>query len=208
MTSEKKEIIFLVIMEAKPPNRDFSLKDLPSASKIDVVARNILTLFPNRNYDLKITYYALFSNENPHILKVTELCSKNSLYDEIEIASILKEKMHIPLDTFSSDSYQQVNGIKWFQKANLETFLKIISKNETKIFYLHESGKSYRNFLETFEVNKNFLFILGGREDISEENEKIIDEFKIQRINLGNISYLASTCLLKIVFEFEKILEK
>ncbi|HUU78957.1 MAG TPA: hypothetical protein VMX55_11465 [candidate division Zixibacteria bacterium] len=208
MTTEKKRINFLVIIEAKPPIRDFSLKDLPGASKIDVVARNILTLFPNRNKDLKITYYALFSKENPHILKVKELCSKISLYDEIEIASLLKEKIQTPMDTFTIDSYQQKNDINWFQNTNLETFLKIIPKDETNIYYLHERGKSYENFLETFETNKNFLFILGGRHDVSEENEKIINEFNIQRINLGKISYLASTCLLKIVFEFEKILEK
>ena len=45
-----QKILFVVILEEEPPKADFSLKNLPGESKIDVIARNILNLFPKSNF--------------------------------------------------------------------------------------------------------------------------------------------------------------
>ena len=50
-----QKILFVVILEEEPPRLDFSLKNLPGESKIDVIARNILNLFPRSNSQLKVS---------------------------------------------------------------------------------------------------------------------------------------------------------
>ncbi|MFW9922140.1 MAG: hypothetical protein ACFFDW_02500 [Candidatus Thorarchaeota archaeon] len=198
-----KSVSFLVIMEEKIPEANFSLKDLPSASKIDVVCRNILSVFPRENDDYSVVYYALFTRDTPTILQVKSLPNENQIYDEIAIASLIKEARQDLEDAILAGK-----EISFRRIDNLHDFLEQeFQQKNTQLIYLHEQGEFYKNYFETIINTEKVCFILGGRRDISVENEEIIEQFNPNKINLGPISYLASTCIIKTLYEIDKELK-
>ena len=85
---------FLLVLEEEIPQMTFSLKNLPGSSKIDVVARNILATFPSYN-NFDVNYIVLFTKNNPVTLTVRNLTEREKSYDEIEVASLIKESLQI-----------------------------------------------------------------------------------------------------------------
>ena len=207
MPNLKKKIVFIVVMESPPPEKNFSLKNLPGSSKIDVVSRNILTLFPNTMELLDLTYIAYFSKNDPTFLLINNLNIRDIPYDEIEIASILKEQLQLPLEDYMPEKIQNADISNWYKIDNLESLLNQYINENFEGYFLQETGEHYGKHLEHFSKGNLFLFVLGGRNDISEENEAIIRRKDFIPISLGEKSYLASTCLLKIISEFRKIIE-
>ncbi|MHA1739743.1 MAG: hypothetical protein ACTSXA_12240 [Candidatus Heimdallarchaeota archaeon] len=191
---------FLVVIENEPPQQNFSLKDLPSASKIDVIARNILALFPNQTANLNITYYAFFTQKTPKVLVVKNLVIDDSNSDEIFIASKIRDALEI------TSSGENDNQMTWISVLDFQSFIETISAKNDVLFYLKEDGSNYVNHLTKSLLEKKTIFILGGRRDISDIHEEILHSFNIKKISLGKKAYLASQCLSLITYEFEKLL--
>lgn len=194
-------ISFIVIIENEPPKPNFSLKDLPSASKIDVIARNILALFPIQMPNLDITYYAFFTQKTPKVLIVKNFNIDDINLDEIFIASKIRDA----LDASSEKNKEQMI---WIPAQDFQTFIDDISQKNDLLFYLKEDGSNYKKYLTTNLLDKKHVFILGGRRDISSEHEEILLSLGVEKISLGEKAYLASQCLTLIKFEFEKLLEQ
>ena len=72
-------------------------------------------------------------------------------------------------------------------------------------YYLHESGKNINNEITKDNLCESYVFIMGGRQDISAEHESIISKLDIPKVNLGDKSYLASTCTSKVLYHLEKL---
>jgi len=200
---KKKKILFVLIMEEKIPAQDFSLKDLPGASKIDVVSRIILSIFPKYTSILEPELQVFFTKSS-HILTIRDLIHRKHPYDEIEIAALLKETLidfYIEQKSINKDSL-----IFWHTVNDFESYLEKIMKDYPSCYYLHEKGDSINNYLEKMKIDNSSCFILGGRHDISDEHEQIVLAQKVVTINLGEKSYLASTCVTSVIFELEKIL--
>ena len=191
---------FLVVIENEPPQQNFSLKDLPSASKIDVIARNILALFPNQTDNLNITYYAFFTQKTPKVLVVKNLIVDEGNLDEIFIASKIRDALEI------ISSGENGDQMTWISVLDFQSFIETISAKNDVLFYLKEDGSNYVNHLTKSLLKKKTIFILGGRRDISDMHEEILQSFNIEKISLGVKAYLASQCLSLIKFEFEKLL--
>ncbi len=203
-----QKILFVVILEEEPPKSDFSLKNLPGESKIDVIARNILTLYPRSHLKSSITYYALFTKNSPMVLQVNGLTVKEEWYDEIEIASFIRNSFEIPAEKFDVDSINTSNEIQWYSLSNFQHFFEVISALHYNLIYLHESGEPIDTSQKLKGTKDSLAFILGGRQDISREHEQYLETIQVNKINLGEKSYLASTCILKILFEIDKINEE
>ena len=199
MTQKPTYLNFIVVIEDRPPSPDFSLKNLPSASKIDVVARNILALFPNHEPNLIITYYAFFTKDSPKALVVNQIANDYELPDEINVASQIKT-------TFATPSPERMY---WESFPNFKAFLEqTIVKSNHSIFYLKEDGANYIPYFSPQLLEQRNTFILGGRKDLSDENEEILLTYAVEKISLGKNPYLASQCLSLITYEFEKLLSK
>ncbi len=202
-----QKILFVVILEEEPPKLDFSLKNLPGESKIDVIARNILNLFPRSNSQLSVTYYAIFTKNSPMVLQVNGLSVREKWYDEIEIAAFIRDALEMSKEGFKVNSINNKKELQWYTLDDFQHFFKVIIELQFNPIYLHELGEP----IETLQIkgkNENLAFILGGRQDISPDHEHYIDKIKAKKINLGEKSYLASTCILKILYEFEKVGEE
>lgn len=203
-----QKILFVVILEEEPPKPDFSLKNLPGESKIDVIARNILTLFPRNNLKPSVTYYTIFTKNSPMVLQVNGLTVREEWYDEIEVAAYIRDALAISIEKFKADSINNKNELQWYNLNNFQHFFEVITELQYSLIYLHELGESIDTSLQLKRKNENHAFILGGRQDISTEHEQYLEKTQAKKISLGEKSYLASTCILKILYEIEKITEE
>ena len=72
-------------------------------------------------------------------------------------------------------------------------------------YYLHEKGKNINEEFSKNNLSDSYVFILGGRHDISKEHENLITKLNITKLSLGDKSYLASTCTTKVLYHLEKL---
>jgi len=207
ISSKKKVVTFLLVLEEEIPQVTFSLKNLPGSSKIDVVARNILATFPLiSNFD--VNYIVIFTKNNPATLTVTNLAEKENPYDEIEVASLIKKSLQIFLKQRDETSNYDDPSLQFFSWQHLKDVKLIFNriKNDYKsVFYLHESGQPFSNIIQNIQIVNSCCFIFGGRHDISAKIEEIVDSITTTQISLGKRSYLASTCIAFVLFELEKL---
>ena len=205
MSNSKKKLSFIIVIENPPPEKDFSLKNLPGASKIDVVARNILMLFPNNHQNLDLIYYAFFTKNKPHVLKVNSLNNQGKIYDEIKIASLIKEAYDNILH-FEIDNKLGNQSMQWFNVNDFESFLNEFLNSEYLLYYLHEEGVNINEIDKILKSKGELVFILGGRKDLSDKHEQVLDSLCIEKVSLGPTSYLASTCLLALIHKIKKLI--
>ncbi|NHK31070.1 MAG: hypothetical protein FK730_06940 [Asgard group archaeon] len=200
-----KQVHFLLILEETPPTSNFSLKNLQGASKIDVVARVILALYPRYTQKIDTSLDVLFTQDEAYLLKARGINDLKSPIDEISIAADIRTL--ISLENSSSDNENLTNlQAEWLSIVNLESYLKKLFLNYDDIYYLHESGEPFQKQFKQIIKNDSFVFVLGGRQDISKEHEKIILNLDGMKINIGKKAYLASSCITKIIFSLEKLL--
>ncbi len=210
MSSYKKKVVtFLLVLEEEIPQVTFSLKNLPGSSKLDVVARNILATFPLiSNFD--VNYIVLFTKNNPAALTVTNLAIREKPYDEIEVASLIKESLQIFLkqqDKTNNCVDPSLQFFSWQHLKDVKSLFNQIKNDYESVFYLQENGQPFNDIIENLQIVNSCCFIFGGRHDISTEIEKIVDGITTAQISLGKRSYLASTCITFVLFEL-KLLEK
>lgn len=207
ISSKKKVVTFLLVLEEEIPQVTFSLKNLPGSSKIDVVARNILATFPViSNFD--VNYIVLFTKNNPATLTVTNLAERDKPYDEIEVASLIKESLQKFLkqqDKTNNCVDPSLQFFSWQHLKDIKSLFKQIKKDYESVFYLHENGQPFKDIIRNKQIVNSCCFIFGGRHDISTEIEKIVDSITTAQISLGKRSYLASTCITFVLFELEKL---
>jgi tRNA pseudouridine-54 N-methylase len=200
-----KQVHFLLILEEVPPASNFSLKNLQAASKIDVVARVILALYPRFTKKIDATLDVLFTRDDSYLLKVKGIKDIESHIDEISIAADIRTL--IGLENSKTDYENLINlQAEWLSIENLESYLKKSFSNFDGIFYLHETGEPIQEQFNQIKKSNSFIFILGGRQDISKKREEIILNLGGMKINIGKKPYLASSCLTKIIFLLEKLL--
>ncbi len=206
MTTQENNVIklrFILLMEENLPSQNFNLKDLPGASKIDVVSRVILSIFPNYTIHLEPELHVIFAKSG-HILVIRDLAKRDLPYDEIEIAAIIRDSLnefYINPNLMSKDD----DLIFWKTIDNFNSYLATTLVEYPFCYYLHERGTPIKNYLDEMQVNNQLCFILGGRHDIAKDHEKIILNHKVDLINLGEKSYLASTCVTAVIYHLETI---
>ena len=204
----KQKVLFVVVLEEQPPQQNFSLKNLPGESKIDVVARNILNIYPRLDTNISVTYYAVFTKVNAMALQVKHLLLRDEPYDEIEIASFIRDALQNPIDNLQLDALNNCEDFCWYNLGNFQLFLEELVAKGYSIYYLHEDGKSIDGYRQEIGCAEKISFVLGGRQDISIEHEEMITKLSNKKVNLGEKSYLASSCILKTIFEIDKIHEE
>ncbi|NHJ32595.1 MAG: hypothetical protein FK732_07015 [Asgard group archaeon] len=207
ISSKKKVVTFLLVLEEELPKANFSLKNLRGSSKIDVVARNILASFPLFcNFD--VNYIVLFTKNNPAALTVTNLVNREKPYDEVEVAALIRESLQKSLNLQEKSSVSEDSSLQFFSWQHLKdvkSFFSQIRNSNEFVFYLQENGKPFDEIKQDLQITNSSCFIFGGRHDISTEMEKIVTSITTTQVSLGKRSYLASTCIVFVLFELEKL---
>jgi tRNA pseudouridine-54 N-methylase len=193
------KVLFVVILEEKPPPQNFSLKNLPE-TRIDVVARVILSVFPKYVQHLQPKLHILFTQEEPFLLTVDDLIPSTH-HDEISVAAEIREIISSKKDNYMNLHLQAT----WQPIDNIKNYLAELTSEYTRTFYLHEMGIPLNDALTDKSIRDSKVFILGGRKDISVEHEKLLANLNYVKINLGKRSYLASSCITKVLYQLENL---
>jgi tRNA pseudouridine-54 N-methylase len=210
MTNRKKQkqeqqikITFTVILEEKQPSDDFSLKNLPGESKLDVACRNILAVFW-REPRITPTIDIVFAKQEPvTIATVQQLADEFAQQDEISMAAKLRPSLQELARKPAEEQYKRPHpekSIGWWLVKSFEEYLEIKIAVHEQSYYLHESGQPITKQLAD-STAASYLFLLGGRKDLSEEHERLVLAKKVIPVTLGPKVYLASTCISAVQYE-------
>ncbi|MCK5151175.1 MAG: hypothetical protein KAQ65_05020, partial [Candidatus Thorarchaeota archaeon] len=90
------------------------------------------------------------------------------------------------------------------EERGLEELLQILQKEESNIFVLEEEGRPLAAISKTPSASP-YSFMLGNHRGFDEGTSKIIQKLDIQRVSLGQRSYLGSHCVAAVISHFERI---
>jgi len=194
----QKDVLFLLVLEEPPPSSTFSLKNLPGMSKIDVVSRLVLSLFPSFTTWSCPWLQVIFTKEQPHLLEVKALPERDMPFDEVEVAALIRA-------TIKAEKLPTGCDFSWRELSSFEQHLQTLTKQGFQLSHLTETGSPLETFLPLLQDKSRFCFLLGGRYDLSEEHTTQLASFGAKKLTLGGKSYLASTCTTYLVYALEKL---
>ncbi len=174
------EIAFIIVTPTVRTTAIRGLKEYSSGKeRIDVISRCLLNLSRwKKRLDARFVLYFYLSNpEELQTLLIPLYKLNQNLKSEAESLKYL-------LDIIETDKTEYLRK---------ESFLNLVSEKaqNSHIYYLDPRGKEME--YECFSLNEQDLcFILGSQEDLSKEQEKIVDNVSFNKLSLGKKEYLAS----------------
>jgi tRNA (pseudouridine54-N1)-methyltransferase len=185
---------FIQILPNVSPSGDFILKDLPGSGKrIDVLCRVLSSSF--------------------------EWASNTWQKEALEVIAVIGDsvilRFQFPLEDLPSGekAWAQVlkdslkgNPPDWVQQSegNLENVIREFdSSPSSNLWLLHEEGEEI-NLKEIAISGSDNSFMLGDHRGFNSQTEELISKFALRKVSLGDISYLSSHCVARIISEFER----
>jgi tRNA (pseudouridine54-N1)-methyltransferase len=191
---ESTMLRFIQLLPQVSPRADFLLKDLPGSGKrIDVLCRVLAACFdwgPITWPKSKLEVIAMIGNTKSLTVRhPIEQMPKG----EVGWAEVIRESL-------KGTPPRYVTVVD----ESLEDLVKrLIQSDEFPLRVLEEKGVMLSE-VETIDPNTQNSFMLGDHRGFDSEAESIISRFDIQRISLGEKSYLSSHCLAAIISKFER----
>lgn len=192
---ESPMLRFVQILPQVSPKGDFLLKDLPGSGKrIDVLCRNLAACF-----DWGPTSWSKSHLEMIAVIGNVKILTFSDPQDqtprgEVGWASIIRDSLMEQPPRFVDVS-----------DGTLEDVIKELNQSKnSNLWVLDEEGVNLSDIEEIHPVTQN-SFMLGDHRGFDSETEGIISQYTIQRISLGEKSYLGSHCLAAIISEFERM---
>ncbi len=185
---------FIQILPNVSTSGDFILKDLPGSGKrIDVLCRVLSACFSwgSSKWDKhRIELLAVIGDSV--ILRIQNPEQKTPT-GERAWAQILKDSLK-----GNPPEYVRV------QKGNLESIIIDLNKPPKSILWiLHEEGEGMKvQEISISETDNSFM--LGDHRGFSSQSEELISKYALQKVSLGDTSYLSSHCAAHIISEFER----
>ena len=89
-------------------------------------------------------------------------------------------------------------------EGNLESvILETNSPAKSNLWVLHEEGEQFDISKSQNSMTDN-SFMLGNHRGFNSHAEELISKHALQKVSLGNTSYLSSHCVARIISEFER----
>ena len=185
---------FIQILPDVSPSGDFILKDLPGSGKrIDVLCRVLSSCFewaPNTWQKEALEVIAVIGDS---VILRFRFPKENLPSGERSWAQVLKDSLK-----GNSPDYIQVS------EGNLERVIREFdSSDSSNLWLLHEEGDEL-NLQEIAISGSDNSFMLGNHRGFNSQTEELISKFALRKVSLGNISYLSSHCVARIISEFER----
>jgi len=190
-----------ILFTHKAVTSDFSLNDLPSAGRMDLVCRCISSALFISEAIRKDTSIHVVLNGPPSPPKTVSFFGsevRNLYPDERTIASFIKIALRKSFKLKGKEEIQIFPGLKISRKS----FEDLIKEREGKsqLIYLHKDGKDFREF----EFKENLTIVLGDQKGLDKKAEKFLERFKAEKVSLGKVEYLASSCISIIHNELDR----
>jgi tRNA pseudouridine-54 N-methylase len=186
---------FIGIFPSIPLDGKFILKDLPGTGKrVDVLCRSLAACYDWASIkgELEIEFYAIFS----HSLLLKFRKPKDvSMKGETWWASSIRESLKGNPPDFVS-----------IEEITLEEFLRTATTQIPDTYVLEEDGEQLDAILNTASAPQ-YSFMFGDHRGFDERTLQIIEDLEIQKVSLGNRSYLGSHCVAAVISHFERIRE-
>ncbi len=168
---------------------DFNLNDTAGgAGRLDIIARAVNSaLWLSHSLRRDVVFHTiLFGEPNPPIyIKITGEKVRKVQPDERNITIFLKKA----IERFEEGRVVQTTpGIFSCRKS----FEELVEENKSCDFYiLCEDGED----ISSVDISENAFFVLGDKEDISDDEVKVLEDAGAKKISLGKTPYLTSHCI-------------
>ncbi|MHA1135603.1 MAG: hypothetical protein ACTSSE_03875 [Candidatus Thorarchaeota archaeon] len=185
---------FIQLLPNASATGDFILKDLPGSGKrIDVLCRVLAACFdwgPNKLDKSKIEVIAVIADK---IILQVQYPGENLPSGERAWAQVIKNSL--------KDNPPEYISTK---EGDLESvILDMTSSQSGNLWVLHEEGEE-GNLQEVVNFTTDNSFMLGDHRGFNSQTEELVSKYALQKISLGQTSYLSSHCVALIISEFER----
>lgn len=201
-TSKKEGPAFIVIGRKVCTDGRFSLNDLTgSTGRLDVLLRCINSSFMlsndiRRNIDLYLVLQGEPGPPKTLLFRGSELKYLNP--DERATAALVKNALMVK--NINEEWMKSTPGIM-VARLDFPDLLKQLEGR--RIVYLKEEGQS----LKDAELSQDDVFVLGGKEDISADEEELIFQWPVTlKISLGPKSLHADHCITATLNQLDNLL--
>jgi len=176
-----------------------NLKDLPgSCGRLDLVCRCISSAF-FLSHDIRrdtVFYSVHYGEPNPPVaLKFVGSELKRLSPDERSIAIFIKKALS---KEHNSKWRESTPGIYHAKKDFREIVLEKIEKGRN-VYFLHLRGKPIEDVINSRTYNeikdRGFVFILGDHIGLTEEDERFLNDLKIEKLSLSPLELHANQCI-------------
>lgn len=188
-----------ILFARKAVTSDFRLNDLPGAGRMDLVCRCICNaLFISEAIRRDVVIHIVLNGppSPPKTISFFGDRVKNLYPDERTIASHIKTALRRSLGI---EKEIEVNPGVVVSKKSFESLVKDKSRY-AQLIYLHPKGKDVRKF----EFGKNLCFVLGDHRGLPKKTEVFLENVGAEKVSLGKIEYLASSCITIIHNELDR----
>lgn len=186
-------IRFIQLLPKVSGSGDFLLQDLPGSGKrIDILCRDLAACFewgPSRWHPSQLELLALIGDSI--VLRFTN--PKEALpRGERAWAELIKRSLKNDPPDYVSVSNEDLESL-------IERYNKPPQSN---LWILYENGNPVEELkFNIYEAQNSFM--LGDHTGFDSITEKLISNYNLRKVSLGDTSYLSSHCIASIISEFE-----
>ncbi|MBC7129078.1 MAG: tRNA (pseudouridine(54)-N(1))-methyltransferase TrmY [Thermoplasmatales archaeon] len=179
---------------------DVNLRDLPSAGRIDIVARCVNSAFWLSNDIRRNVFFhtILHGPPNPPVYIRFEGGKLRKVSPDERSIAIFTIKA---IEKASDEEKESTPGIFVSRKD----FKKFVDENRDKEYYLmDEKGED----IDKINFGEEPLFFLGDNKGLNDEEKEILHRYGAIDVSIGKKSYLSSHCINVINWFLDKIEER
>lgn len=185
-----------IIIGHKAATAPFSLNDIPGAAgRMDILCRCVnAALFLSHDLRRDVRVYLVLKGEPdpPKLIRFDGAKVRYLSPDERSAASLIKKALEKNAQEFWTESMPGVS----IRRGDFGELLRELNR---RIIYLREDGEDVRGKL--FEEP---LFVLGDHLGLTDEEEKIIEGYEHEIINVGPLSLHADHCIVLLHNEMDR----
>lgn len=175
----------------------FSLNDLPGgAGRMDILARCInasLFLSHDLRRDVETTVILLGEPNAPVAIRVNGEKVRYLSPDERSPSALIKKALEKGVPHAGEE--ESTPGIY----ISRRTFEEVINDLEN-VVYLHEQGKD----IEEAEFPEDVAFVLSDHQDLTPEEEAILEKKGATKVSLGKKLYHADQCIVMVNYTLDR----
>ena len=188
---------FVVVGHKAVTNSKFSLNDLPGgAGRMDIIARCVnASLFLSHDLRRDVEFFAVLLGEPtpPVTIKFSGEHVRYLSPDERSPAALIKKALE--RDIPPEGEAEATPGVYISKRS----FADVIS-GMNNLVYLHEDGEDIRSV----ELTGNETFVLSDHQNLTPEEEAVLESKGAKKVSLGKKLYHADHCIVMVNWETDR----